>query len=586
MKRPLVLLALLSLASLTSAACGSDDDPAPAASGGSGGSAGGSAGEAGSGGGDAGQGGSDAGTGGSDAGAGGDAGQGGAGPSPLCEELGLPSRAFDGGAPGKLRGQLAGDFTLPLLGGSSWTFSSSFPGCASYIFLPDALVVSQQDPTSLWTADLPELLQRSPRTVHYFFVSRSSSAETAATRLQEMSARIDDALAALEPGLAAHWKAHLHVVGKRAAELDNWVGEVLQGHGAGGFAIDRRQRVRGIGSLADVTRFDSALQQANLWPWKGNLAYAAHEAAYFDAQAKLQEALDSEEVTQVSVFNGEILEQFAEQDIELPSAEVMATFDTLQIEIESMCPDPQKGEFGNCGAWDYLAILGIDAGEGKFTEIARFITSYHRETRWVVDASPMLALMKQGGKRRIRWDFAPEWNKQPTATRMVFRLSSRGKEARPSEATFLFSGGSFDPAYNDRDPVVVPIPADAKKVEIYAILTGHGSDAFQCAEFCAHQHEFQVNGKSFSRKFKEAGSQEGCIPQVSNGMVPNQGGTWWFGRGGWCPGQQVEPWVIDVTAQVTPGQDATLTYQGAYGGGTPFQKMGDIRLSSYLVISR
>jgi hypothetical protein len=401
-----------------------------------------------------------------------------------------------------------------------------------------------------------------------------------------MSGRVEAALAALPPEEAAHWKEHLHVVSKRASELGNWVGEVLAGHGAGGFAIDRLQAVRGIGSLADVKRFNDALQQAGAWPWEGNLAYAAHEARYFDAQASIQAALDEEKATLVPVFSGETLEQFAEKDIELPSAEVMASFDTLQIEIESMCPDAQKAEFGNCGAWDYLAVLGIDAKEGKFTEIARFITSYHRETRWVVDASSMLALMKQGGKRRLRWDFAPEWNKQPTATRMVFRLSNRNKPARPAEATFLFSGGVFDPAYNDKAPVVVPIPADAKKVEIYAIITGHGADAFQCAEFCAHQHEFKIGEKTFSKKFKEAGSQDGCVDQVSNGMVPNQGGTWWFGRGGWCPGMQVEPWVIDVTEQVTPGQDATISYRGLFAGGVPFEKMGDIQLSSYLVVSR
>jgi hypothetical protein len=69
-------------------------------------------------------------------------------------------------------------------------------------------------------------------------------------------------------------------------------------------------------------------------------------------------------------------------------------------------------------------------------------------------------------------------------------------------------------------------------------------------------------------------------------MVPNQGGTWWFGRGGWCPGQQVTPWVEDLTASVTPGQTATLSYRGLRGGSDPPDDSGDIVLSSYLVIER
>ncbi len=56
--------------------------------------------------------------------------------------------------------------------------------------------------------------------------------------------------------------------------------------------------------------------------------------------------------------------------------------------------------------------------------------------------------------------------------------------------------------------------------------------------------------------------EDGCIPTISRGMTPNQGGTWWFGRGGWCPGAPVEPWIIDVTAELTPGTTATFTYAG------------------------
>jgi hypothetical protein len=69
-------------------------------------------------------------------------------------------------------------------------------------------------------------------------------------------------------------------------------------------------------------------------------------------------------------------------------------------------------------------------------------------------------------------------------------------------------------------------------------------------------------------------------------MVPNQPGTWWFGRGGWCPGQQVEPWVVDVTTDVTPGQMAQITYRGLFNGATPPDASGNIVMTSYLVVYR
>ena len=69
-------------------------------------------------------------------------------------------------------------------------------------------------------------------------------------------------------------------------------------------------------------------------------------------------------------------------------------------------------------------------------------------------------------------------------------------------------------------------------------------------------------------------------------MVPNQWGTWWFGRGGWCPGQQVDPWVVDVTDEVTPGMPATVEYRGLFGGADPTDGHGNIDMISYLTVYR
>ncbi len=127
------------------------------------------------------------------------------------------------------------------------------------------------------------------------------------------------------------------------------------------------------------------------------------------------------------------------------------------------------------------------------------------------------------------------------------------------------------------------IPADAKHVELVAVVTGHGAGTGQCAEFCNHQHAFKVNGTEFRKEHKEAGTSNKCVDHVDDGMVPNQGGTWWFGRGGWCPGQQVAPWIADVTPNVTPGMPATIEYQGLYQNKQPPDGAGNIVLQSYLV---
>jgi hypothetical protein len=507
-------------------------------------------------------------------------------PPAVCTTLALPERAFSEGPYGTHRRDIAGDFTLDLLGEDPWTFKERWSGCESYVFIPDVLAVSGLDKTSIWEQGIAKLIAISPANVHYFFVSRYSTDAKAKTSTDAMRAKIDADLAKLTPEKAEPWKSRLHVVAKRAGILGNWVGDVLAGHGQPGFTIDRAQRVRGIGNFADVKQYNQALSDAMQWPWKANLAYASYEARFFNWEAEKEAELVAEKATVVPFWTGETLSEFAEKDVTLPDAAAMAKFDTLEVEVWSGCPDAEKAEFGNCGAWDYIASLGLqDPTTMANVEIARFITSYHRETHWVVDISPMLALMQAGGTRHFRWDFAPSWNVQPTATTFSLRFSNKNKGYRPVEAVALWSGGNFDGTYAAGHlPISQPIPADAKRVELWALVTGHGGATNNCSEFCNHQHQFKVNGTPYLKEHKEAGTLDKCIAHVDDGMIPNQGGTWWTGRGGWCPGQQVNPWSVDVTADVVKGDMAALDYAGLYKMGVPPDGSGNIDLASYLII--
>lgn len=498
-----------------------------------------------------------------------------------CADLQESYLAWNPGPYGVHRHEVADDFTLPLMDGSSWNFKEHFLGCENYVFLTDIVPVSDLDATSLWenSKDLDALLKKSPMNTHYFFVSLSSAAK-ADTALQAMADRVATVVAKLPQENQQHWTDHLHVVQTRGQELDGWIHDVVLGHGQLGFGIDRTQHIRGFGLMADVTRSDSALQAANKWPWKANLAYALNEPQYWNAERKrdLQLAADGEVL---ELWKGETLAGFAEVTMTVGD---LSTYDTLQVEVDQQCPDADKPEPGNCGAWDYLAWLALKDANGKMTEIARFITSYHRETHWIVDATAMLPLLKAGATT-FHWEFAPTWNTQPTRTWLKLRLSKRNKGMRPTQATYLWNGGGWNKNYDAGHPKMdVPIAATTKHVELWALITGHGGDApTMCSEFCNHQHDFTVGGKTFRKEHKEAGSSNKCMPNLEKGMVPNQGGTWWFGRGGWCPGMQVDPWVQDVTDLVKPGQTASIEYHGKYQSATPPDTGGNIDGGVWLI---
>ncbi len=489
-------------------------------------------------------------------------------------------RPIDDG--GTLRGDRAANFELALADGDTFELAALFTGCNSVVVISDLITISELDTRSVWErdADLMDLIERSPDDVHYVFVSVASEALAPAS-ISAMQARIDATIASVDGAFATHWRDHLHVAAARAQDLDGWVGDALVSHLVPGFAIDHDRRIRGLGSLADVTRYDPALAAMEAWPWRANLAYAAHEALYMRAEAGLRKRLEAEAAAVVEVFTGEVLSQFAEAEFTIPEGD----FDTIEVEITQRCPDPTKPEFGNCGAWDYLASLSFEvAGDGGpiMREAARFITTYHREAHWVADITPMLALLS--GPHKLRWEWAPEWNVQPTATWLSLRFSNRGKALRPTSTSLLFTGGDFGSAYNDRAPVTFDVPATTRRAELWSLVTGHGAGTNQCAEFCAHGHTLTVGDRAYEKVFREADDEDGCIPAISRGMTPNQGGTWWFGRGGWCPGAPVEPWIIDVTADLTPGTTATFTYAGTLAGRTPPDGSGNIVLTTYLVL--
>ena len=154
-------------------------------------------------------------------------------------------------------------------------------------------------------------------------------------------------------------------------------------------------------------------------------------------------------------------------------------------------------------------------------------------------------------------------------TTLKVRLYNQDKGMRPVRATRLFGGGGYANAYNSKYvPMSVPVSEATKRVEVVAHITGHGygSEAANCAEFCAHAHHFGVNGDEYVKEHPAAGWTYGCAEQVVDGALPNQFGTWYLGRGGWCPGLQVDPFVADVTDSALPGQDNTLTYKSLLDG--------------------
>ena len=225
------------------------------------------------------------------------------------------------------------------------------------------------------------------------------------------------------------------------------------------------------------------------------------------------------------------------------------------------------------------------------TELARWVTPYAREGEWLSDLSPLLPLLQAGGHRRLRFVGANGYDLWGT---LLFWDS--GAADRPIAAQPLWgraTGTRFDEHYNDgrHAHVAFTLPEGATRAAVVATISGHGSGSTEenCAEFCDHTHEFRVNERRYLRSHPEASTWFGCRDLIPAGVVPNQFGTWVFGRGGWCPGWHIEPWSVDVTRALLP-EGNSLQYRGLYLGRdyrANYTGQGDylpeIKLSSWLV---
>ena len=76
-----------------------------------------------------------------------------------------------------------------------------------------------------------------------------------------------------------------------------------------------------------------------------------------------------------------------------------------------------------------------------------------------------------------------------------------------------------------RRPIVFATPPSARRVELVAVITGHGDDNNGCGEFCVTSHHFVVNGKPHMIKFHYAGTPLGCADRVRTGVEPNEHGA-------------------------------------------------------------
>jgi hypothetical protein len=266
---------------------------------------------------------------------------------------------------------------------------------------------------------------------------------------------------------------------------------------------------------------------------------------------------------------------FQEPGISFPTPQVIRTFDLEHVRISNRNPLrvfelPAEGRSyarivlamtlseppGGFDPWDRQMNICVFDGTGERFEIARFITPYAKGWTWYVDVTDFQTLLR--GTRPMR-AFIDTWV-DPAWLVTVDLLYYEGLP--PAEAFKVENLWVGEPLYGDTNnpianfftPRVMNIAPTASQVKARLMVTGHGQspNSENAAEFLVRGRTLTVGSSNYDNVlWKNDCYMNPCRPQS---------GTWYYSRAGWAPGDRVDPWEIDLTAAVMPGQPATLQY--------------------------
>ncbi len=487
----------------------------------------------------------------------------------ICSD-GLAATPFDEGAATVGYDAAAPDFTVNTTAGP-WTLSEHWTGCDNYVFVmyhpgyTDNAVL-------FWSSDIEPLVDDSAENTHYFFVTleEALSAEERRDRVMEVGYRVDDYLATKDEATRGRWSKRFHYVTDYGRDIPLIDGILESNYGEVHFTVDRRQRVREGHSTSYYTAGG----------WRQQLRNTRYWSKYYNAQylldARLAQQAREEDVLVHRVATKEDISGSEPFVWTLPDGETIAGYEKLEIDMRVGCPGAGHPYGATCGEWDTVGSIWLCGDEDCSNEsrrrIVKWITPYSAPGRWVIDITPELVALAGGGEMRFMAqhgdnDVGPYTYKYT----VDFRFSKSEDGLRPFALETLIPRGNYAFAgmAEKFEPFGIEAPPGTAKVELYARISGHGSEEVShCAEFCTFEHTFFVNGVDHEHIYWMESANR-CAEKVEQGVTPNQGGTWYLDRSSWCPGWTIEEWREDLTGSFVLDAINTVEHMPTYHGGPP-----------------
>ncbi|MDP8245348.1 MAG: peptide-N-glycosidase F-related protein [Candidatus Hinthialibacter antarcticus] len=218
---------------------------------------------------------------------------------------------------------------------------------------------------------------------------------------------------------------------------------------------------------------------------------------------------------------------------------------------------------GGYDFWDRIMKISVRSDVRKTVEIARFMTPYRKGGVWWWDVTDYQSILR--GSTRMT-AFIDTWVGPGHAqgAGWLVTLDLFYYQGNPKwEPYFVENVWNGEPRYGDpNNPIskffadkTLDADAEMERAKLRIIVTGHGQspNTNNAAEFLVRGRTVRVNGAEYYNElWRDDCYMSPCRPQS---------GTWIYSRAGWCPGDVVAPWDINISDEIEAGASYQLEYE-------------------------
>jgi len=212
-----------------------------------------------------------------------------------------------------------------------------------------------------------------------------------------------------------------------------------------------------------------------------------------------------------------------------------------------------KDEISVHDKWDRAGSIRLVQDNQPDIEVVKFITAYGGRTDWSVDVSHLAPLLKGDCRFSAFIDtwISPAWHVDFSLEHIPDSSLAAIHWVKP-----LLMEDSFDrKTYLDTGLVVsAEVSGEHQRVLLYYLVSGHCTDGRGADEFVKKDNVISVDGtvvyryqpwRDDCRRFRDINPY---TRRWSDGYWSSD-----YSRSGWCPGDVVDPLVLDLTDHLTPG---------------------------------